>query len=131
MAEKILVVDDEPAVAAVMADALREAGYEPDTRTDSVAALSLLSAIAYDLIVSDIAMPGLTGIQLLTLIKAQTPSPAVILITGFSTRELARSALEHGAFAYVEKPFDTADLVERAKQALWKRRLSQTSKQKT
>lgn len=124
MPEKILVVDDEPAVAAVMADALREAGYEPDTRTDSVAALSLISAVAYDLIVSDIAMPGLTGLQLLTLIKAHAPSPEVILITGYGTRELARRALEQGAFAYVEKPFDTADLVERAKQALWKRRLT-------
>lgn len=124
MADKILVVDDEPAVAAVIADSLRESGYEPDTSSDSVAALSRLSAIAYDLIVSDIAMPGLTGIQLLTLIKTQNPAPEVILITGFSTRELARRALEIGAFAYLEKPFDTVELATRVKQALWKRRLS-------
>lgn len=124
MAEKILVVDDEPAVASVVTECLESAGFTPETSTDSVAALGRISAVVYDLIVSDIAMPGLTGLQLLSLIKQHSPSPEVILITGFSTRELAAQALEHGAFAYLEKPFDTTDLVERVKQALWKRRLS-------
>lgn len=128
MAEKILVVDDEPAVAGVIAECLSSSGYQPETCTDSVKALSVISAVVYDVIVSDIAMPGLTGLQLLSLIKAHRPSPEVILITGFSTRELAAEALEHGAFAYLEKPFDTNDLVERVKQALWKRRLSQSQK---
>jgi len=124
MAEKILVVDDEPAVASVITECLETAGFEPEMTTDSVAALGRISAVVYDLIVSDIAMPGLTGLQLLSLIKQHSPSPEVILITGFSTREIAAQALEHGAFAYLEKPFDTGDLVERVKQALWKRRLS-------
>ena len=124
MAEKILVVDDEPAVGAVIADSLRAAGYAPEIVADSQAALSLISATPYDLIVSDVAMPGLTGLQLLALIKARSPSPEVILVTAFSTADLAAQALEHGAFAYLEKPFDTTELLERVKQALWKRRLT-------
>ncbi|MBI4610629.1 MAG: response regulator [Candidatus Rokubacteria bacterium] len=124
MSDKILVVDDEPVVAETVAEVLRAAGYEPETSTDSVAAVRQLAAAAYDLIVSDIMMPDLTGLQLLSLIKARSPSPEVILITGFSTRERAMEALERGAFAYIEKPFDSAELLERVKQALWKRWLA-------
>ena len=124
MAEKILVVDDEPAVGAAIADSLRSAGYEPETATDGVTALSLISATTYDLIVSDVAMPGLTGLQLLALIKERQPSPEVILITAYSTEEVAAQALERGAFGYLGKPFEVDDLLERVKQALWKRRLA-------
>jgi len=58
---KILVVDDEPAVASVITECLETAGFEPEMTTDSVAALGRISAVVYDLIVSDIAMPGLTA----------------------------------------------------------------------
>lgn len=124
MAEKILVVDDEPAVASVITECLESAGFAPETSTDSVAALGRISAAVYDLIVSDIAMPGLTGLQLLAVIKARSPSPEVILVTAFSTADLAAEALAHGAFGYLQKPFDTAELLERVKQALWKRRVT-------
>jgi DNA-binding NtrC family response regulator len=55
---------------------------------------------------------------------AQDHPPEVILVTGYATREVAETALEQGAFAYVEKPFDVEDLVDRTKQALWRRHLS-------
>jgi len=121
--EKILVIDDDPALAETIADLLRAEGFEPETSTDSAAAATLISSAAYDVILSDIVMPGLSGLQLLSLIKARAPSPDVILFTGFSTRERAMEALERGAFAYLEKPFDAAELLERVKQALWKRKL--------
>ncbi len=121
MAEKILVIDDEPEMVEAIADLLRADGYDPETSTDSVAAVKLLSAVAYDLVLSDIVMPGLTGLQLLSLIKARIPAPEVILVTGYSTGE---RAMEHGAFAFIKKPFDSAELLERVKQALWKRRVS-------
>ena len=124
MAEKILVVDDEPEVGDAIADLLRSDGYAPETSTDSVAAVKLLSAVAYDLVLSDIVMPGLTGLQLLSLIKARIPAPEVILMTGYSTSERAMEALEHGAFAFIKKPFDATELLERVKQALWKRKLA-------
>ena len=123
MAEKILVIDDEPEVRDAIADLLRAEGFQPETTSDSMAAAGLISTFAYDVILSDIVMPGLSGLQLLSLIKARTPSPDVILFTGFSTRERAMEALERGAFAYLEKPFDVAELLERVKQALWKRKL--------
>lgn len=121
MAEKILVVDDEPDVGDAIADLLRAAGYEVETSNDSVAAVRLISTGSYDLIVSDIMMPGLTGLELLSAIKAHRPSPEVILVTGYSTRERAMEAVELGAFAYLEKPFDSEDLLGRVKPALWKR----------
>lgn len=120
---RILVIDDEPEVRDAIADLLRAEGFDPETSSDSVAAAGLISTSAYDVILSDIVMPGLSGLQLLSLIKARTPSPDVILFTGFSTRERAMEALERGAFAYLEKPFDVAELLERVKQALWKRKL--------
>lgn len=123
MAEKILVVDDEPQVAETIADILRAAGYEPETCTDSVAAFKRISAVAYDVIVSDIMMPDFSGLLLLSLVKAHSPSPEVILVTGFSTRERAMEAVKHGAFAYLEKPFDGAELVALVRQALLKRKL--------
>lgn len=123
MTEKILVIDDHPALAETIADLLRAEGFEPETSSDSAAAATLISSSAYDVILSDIVMPGLSGLQLLSLIKARAPSPDVILFTGFSTRERAMEALERGAFAYLEKPFDAAELLERVKQALWKRKL--------
>jgi DNA-binding NtrC family response regulator len=122
--EKILVVDDQPEVGEAITDLLRSDGYAPEMSTDSVVAVKLLSAAAYDLVLSDIVMPGLTGLQLLSLVKARIPAPEVILVTGYSTRERAMEALEHGAFAYIEKPFDAGDLLERVKQALWKRKLA-------
>jgi len=123
MAEKILVVDDEPDVAEMITELLRDAGYAPEMCTDSVAAFRLVSAAAYDLVVSDIMMPDFSGLLLLSLVKAQSPAPEVILVTGFSTRERAMEAVRQGAFAYLEKPFDVAELLERVKQALWKRKL--------
>lgn len=124
MAGKILVIDDEPEVGEAIADLLRNDGYDSEASRDSVAAVGLISSVAYDLVLSDIVMPGLTGLQLLSLIKAHSPSPEVILVTGYPTRERAMEALEHGAFAFIEKPFDATELLERVKQALWKRKLA-------
>lgn len=124
VAEKILVVDDEPEVGEAIADLLRAAGYEVEVSTDSLAAIGRIMAVSYDLIVSDIMMPGLTGLELLSMIKSHRPSPEVILVTGYSTRERAMEALEHGAFAFIEKPVDAEGLLERVKQALWKRKLA-------
>ena len=131
MSERILVIDDEPDVAETIVDVLRASGYDADMRTDSVAALALIAGGSYDLVVSDVVMPLLTGLQLLAQVKTQDNPPEVILVTGFSTREVAETALEHGAFAYVEKPFDLSDFMQRAKQALWKRHLAAVQKRRT
>jgi DNA-binding NtrC family response regulator len=122
--EKILVVDNEPDVGETIVEVLRASGYDAEMCNDSVAALELISRSSYDLIISDVVMPALNGIQLLTLVKAEDHAPEVILITGYSSREAAETALEHGAFAYIEKPFDVDDLVDQTRQALWRRHQS-------
>jgi DNA-binding NtrC family response regulator len=124
MTEKILVVDDQSRHAEVLADLLRSAGYDVETCTDGNAAVALASAAGYGVVISDIVMPGLSGLKLLSLIRTRTPAPEVILFTGFGTRERAQEALELGAFAYLEKPFDSGELLERVREALWKRKLS-------
>jgi DNA-binding response OmpR family regulator len=130
LTEKILVVDDEPDVGGTIVQAPRASGYEADMRNDSVAALELISRGSYDLIISDVVMPGLNGIQLLTLVKAQDHAPEVILVTGNASRKIAETALEHGAFAYVEKPFDVDELLDRTKQALWRHHLAAVQEQR-
>lgn len=117
---KILVVDDFEPHLDLVVEALREAGYEPDSTSDSVAAVAAIRKAEYDLVVSDIMMPNLSGLDLLAVVKTASPRTQVILITGLPTRERAMEAVRKGAFAFLEKPYRVDDLLQRIKQALWR-----------
>jgi DNA-binding NtrC family response regulator len=108
---KILLADDERTIAITLADALRDAGHEVDVVHDGDAAVRRLESVLYDVIVSDVRMPGLDGMTVLRRSKARAAETEVILITGYGTVESAVDAMKAGAFHYVQKPFYNEQVV--------------------
>jgi DNA-binding NtrC family response regulator len=108
---KVLLADDEKAIAVTLGDALRAAGHDVTVVNDGTAAAEAVERDAFDVVVSDVRMPGLDGMAVLRRAKAKDPRTEVILVTGFGTVESAVEAMKAGAFHYVQKPFYNEDLV--------------------
>jgi len=106
----ILILDDEPIVCNRLKVALQKMGYEVETYTDSVAALQRLEEKDFDIVVTDLKMENVDGIQILEAAKKKNPNTEVIIITGFATSEAAKEALKKGAFDFIAKPFRLEDL---------------------
>lgn len=123
MKERILVVDDDPVILKAAEKVLGSSGFEVSTAGDALRALKLLEDIPYDLVLTDLRMPDMDGLELLKRIKALHPSTEVIIITGFGTIKSAVEALKFGAYDYIEKPFTPESLINAVKSCLEKRRL--------
>jgi DNA-binding NtrC family response regulator len=115
---KILVVDDEQGLCAGIQEALRREGYRVDASTDPHAALKLAQDRLYNLIVSDIKMPGLSGLELLTQVRAHQRDTLFILMTAYGTVESAVEAMKQGAYDYLPKPLDMKRLRALVQKAL-------------
>ena len=109
-AAKILVVDDERIVCAGCEKILNEAGYRVKTTLSARKALAMIKEEPFDIVITDIKMPELSGIELLEIIRNEHPEIMVIVITGYSAVETAVEAMKLGAFDYLPKPF-TSDQV--------------------
>ncbi|MFN3740770.1 MAG: sigma-54-dependent transcriptional regulator [Thermodesulfovibrionales bacterium] len=121
--EKILVVDDDSIILSSAEKILKPEGFELFLAKNGTEALRLLEEIPFDLVLSDLRMPDMDGIELLKRIKAFLPSTEVIIITGFGTVRSAVEALKYGAYDYIEKPFTPEHLVNTVKGCLEKKRL--------
>ena len=102
----ILVVDDDPEILTLLADVLTDDGYAVRTAVDGAAAIKCLVEHRPDLILLDIDMPRLRGIETLIVIRELAPETTVIMISGIADETEARRALTLGAFDYIPKPFD-------------------------
>ena|SRR5207245_8698446 len=109
-AVRILVIDDEPAVVDILVTCLREEGYGALGAETSDEGLKLAIVSRPELVLLDIALPGMNGIELLKRIRSIIPTTRAIMVSGSTDPVLARDALELGALAYVDKPFDFAYL---------------------
>jgi DNA-binding NtrC family response regulator len=112
----ILIVDDDDAIRGMLFDLLSEK-YECNTASMAEEALQYIEVEKYDAIVTDIAMPGLTGVELLKKIQEHDSATPVILISGKGSEQDPQALMDLGAFAYVTKPFnldEIEDVVERA-----------------
>jgi DNA-binding NtrC family response regulator len=105
-AARILIVDDEVAVVELLRDCFLRAGYRVDTALHAGDALTLIEHDPPSLVLLDLAMPGMDGIQVLARIRATHPETPVIMVTANADVAVARQALTMGAFEYVTKPFD-------------------------
>jgi PAS domain S-box-containing protein len=125
MGPRVLLVDDDPALLEALPETvrLRLAGIDLDTCDSAPDALQRIEAIDYDVIVSDIKMPGMDGLALLAEIKQRRPSTPTLLITGHGERELAVAALRGGAHDLVQKPIDRDYFVASLERAIQLRRL--------
>ena len=103
---KILVVDDEQGLCAGVQEALRREGYVVDATTDSAAALKLGRDRLYNLVISDLKMPGISGLELMQQVRAQHQDTLFILMTAYGTVETAVQAMKQGAYDYLPKPLD-------------------------
>jgi DNA-binding NtrC family response regulator len=114
---RILVVDDEPIACSRLKTALEKHGYTVQTCRGGAEAIMLLRTESFQVVVSDLRMDDVSGLDVLDLVRAQHPSTPMILITGYATVEVAREALAKGAFDFIAKPFRPQDLraiIERA-----------------
>jgi len=112
----ILIVDDDDAIRGTLFDLLSDR-YECHTASMAEEALQYLEVEKYDAVLTDISMPGLTGVELLKRVQERDSGTPVILISGKGSEEDSQSLLALGAFAYVTKPFTLDEielLVERA-----------------
>ena len=103
---KILVVDDEQGLCAGIQEALRREGYVVDASTEPAAALKLAREGLYNLVISDLKMPGLSGMQLMEQVRAHHRDTLFILMTAYGTVENAVEAMKQGAYDYLPKPLD-------------------------
>jgi putative two-component system response regulator len=120
----ILVVDDEVSVGEVICEWLRYDGYSCDYAPGAVAALELCRQKYYDLLISDITMPGVSGLELLQRIKPLYPDLAVVIATAVDNRDTASNALKLGADGYVIKPFNMNEFLINIANILEKNRLA-------
>ncbi|MCX5872606.1 MAG: response regulator [Deltaproteobacteria bacterium] len=109
---RIMVLDDEPIVCKRLKPALEKQGYEVDTFTQSSDAMKQIEQVDYDLIITDLKMKGVDGMQLLTAAKQRSPKTEVIVITGFATMETAKESFHKGVFDFIAKPFKLSEIQE-------------------
>jgi DNA-binding NtrC family response regulator len=110
MAAKILLVDDDKSVREVALFNLRRAGYETVPAKGGMEALSVFSRENFDLVITDVRMPGISGIELVRRIHAKVPYLPIIVITAFGGMETAVEAMREGACYFIAKPIDRAHL---------------------
>ena len=116
--ETILVVDDEKNYLVVLEALLGSEGYEIVTALDAKKAIATAGEADLDLIITDMKMPGMTGMELLEKIKSIKPELPVIMMTAFGTIEMAVEAMRKGAYDYIQKPFENEQLKLTVKKAL-------------
>jgi CheY-like chemotaxis protein len=107
---RVMILDDEPIVGKRLKPALAKHGFEVVVFTDPTEALASLDEEEYDIVVTDLRMEDVDGIQILEHVMSRSQDTRVILITGYATVEVAREALVKGAFDFIAKPFKPKDL---------------------
>jgi PAS domain S-box-containing protein len=124
---KILVIDDEPEVAAVVRDVLETAGHAVDTAISGVDALQMLEVSAYDLVFTDLGMPDMSGWEVAEKINDVKPGVPVALVTGWGTALDENDARKKGVAAVVHKPFEIDELLRIAQQLLLSRTVASSN----
>ncbi len=119
----LLIVDDEESIREVLARRLKDEGYACWTASDGAEALATASKHDFDLVLTDIKMPGLSGMDVLTQLAAISPDTGVVMVSAMADAQTAIEAMKLGAYDYVTKPFDLDALRIRIDNALEKRRL--------
>ena len=108
---KILLVEDEKITRKTLSDFISKEGYEIESSGDGLEALEIFDKGKFDVVVTDLRLPGLNGLEILKSIKEKSPQCTVIIITAFATVETAIEALKLGAYDYLTKPFNPDRLI--------------------
>jgi DNA-binding NtrC family response regulator len=119
----ILVVDDKDSMRNMLTQTLTEEGYRVDAAEDGKKALDLVKNKSYDLVLTDLKMPNIDGLELLSSVKEIDDETSVIVMTAYGTIEDAVNAMKRGAYDFITKPFDTEHLCVMVNRALENRRM--------
>ena len=114
---KILIVDDDKEYCVGMVDILQAKGYEVESENSGAAAIAKVKETSFDVILMDIKMPVMNGVEAFKHIKQISPKTAVIMITAYALEDLIKEALHEGAFGVLQKPIDIEKLIEQIKLA--------------
>ncbi len=115
---RVLVIDDEAIVRVSCERVLVPAGYEVTVTSRGDEAIELLEKEKFDLVLTDLKMPDMDGLEVLKVIKERWPDVQVVIITGYGTISTAVQAIKMGAYEYIEKPFTPEDILEVVNKAL-------------
>jgi putative nucleotidyltransferase with HDIG domain len=121
---RVLVVDDEKFIRDILADFLGMEGYVVRTAEDGSRAVDELKRAKYDMVISDLKMPKMGGLDLLKEVQTAHPDTLTVIMTGFGTVETAIDAMKRGAYDYILKPFKVEEIVHIVQRGLEKRRLA-------
>ena len=121
--ERILIIDDEGEMRELLAKVLEKNGYQVTAAADGGHALDLLEKEPMDLVVTDVRMPGMDGMEALKAIKELNPDTGVIVMTAFGSIDQAVQAVKEGAHDYISKPFKIDEMLLTIRNALEERRL--------
>ena len=122
MPEKVLLIDDEPDFLEAMAVRMRVRGLEVKTTTSIMDGLSMTQKESFDVIVMDLMMPEMKGLEALKALKDQKTESQIILLTGYATREIEAEALTLGAVDFIEKPADLDRMMDIIKKTRGRKR---------
>jgi DNA-binding NtrC family response regulator len=128
MTERILVIDDKENICRLLATHLQSEGFQVDTAPDGEQGLARFDTGSYDLVITDVKMPGMDGLDVLRRIKDRSPDTVVVLITAFADMDDAIAAMKMGAFDYLKKPFKLEEIQATVEKALENRRLLQENR---
>ena len=121
--DKVLIVDDEPFALEVVKEILDREGYQTVAVESGGAALQVAGRESFDLLLADIKMPQMNGLELIRSFQALSPQTVPILMTGYGSLETAREAIREGAYDYILKPFDRGEICVAVARALERKRL--------
>ena len=121
--KRILVVDDEEGVRNLLQRILKEAGYEVLTAVNGPEALLKISQVDFSIVLLDIKMPGMSGMEVLQQLTTDHPDICVVMVTALGDAQTAVEAMKVGAYDYITKPFNRDDLMMKVRKAIQKRNL--------
>lgn len=109
--KRILVVDDETNMRATLADILSDEGYQIDTAADGLSAVEMCEQQDYDVVLMDVRMPGIDGVEAFRRIRRHDESIRVVMMSAYSMEDLKRAVLDEGAIAFLSKPLDIENVI--------------------
>ena len=126
---RILVVDDEPKICHLIEELFKLEGYQIDVSFSGIEALQMIKRYNYQMLLTDLKMPGIDGLELIQKAKELNPEIRTIMVTGYTTVETAVQSLRHGVDDYIKKPFNILELKKVVKRTLYTHQVALENKQ--
>lgn len=126
MGPKVLLVEDEQDFRNMVAHELGQEGYGVSVAADGLSAMACLAEAEFDVVVTDVRMPGANGVEVLRAARRRTPDTEIVVTSGYASLDLAIECMRAGAFDFVQKPFDVVDLISTVGRAVARRRVRTT-----